>query len=97
MMKCHAIFGPEPVQIGCEIGCELFIARLHGSHVFREEFHLLPHTAANDEVIAVQARRPAFAIENLVADEILDEALQLLLGWRASPSASKSVCEGGDL
>jgi hypothetical protein len=54
----------------------------------------LPHTTANDEVVAVQARRPAFAIENLVADVILYQALQLLLGRRPPPGASESVGEG---
>ena len=96
MMECQPVLGAETFRIGREIGRELLIARLCGSHVLGEEFHLLPHTAANDDVVAVQARRPAFAIENLVADVILDEALQLLLGRRAPPGASESVCEGGN-
>ena len=96
VMECQPILGPEPFRIGCEIGRELFVARLCGSHVLGEEFHLLPHTAANDEVVAVQARRPAFAIENLVADVVLDEALQFLLGRRTPPRAGESVREGGD-
>ena len=95
-MECQPVLGPKPFRIGCEIGRELFIARLCGSHVLGEEFHLLPHTAANDDIVAVQARRPAFAIENLVADVILDEALQLLLGRRTPPSTSELVCEGGN-
>ena len=95
-MECQPIFGPEPFRIGCEIGRELFIARLRGSHVLGEEFHLLPHTTANDEVVAVQARCPAFAIENLVADVILDETLQLLLRRQAPPGASESFCKGGN-
>ena len=92
-MECQPVVGSKPIRIGCEIGRELFIARLCRGHVLGEEFHLLPHTAANNEVVAVQARSPAFAIENLVADVILDKALQFLLGRRAPPSASESVCE----
>ena len=96
MMERQPVLGPEPFRIGREIGRELLVARLCGSHVLGEEFHLLPHAAANDDVVAVEARRPAFAIENLVADVILDEALQFLLGRRAPPSASETVGEGGD-
>ena len=96
MTECQPILGPEPFRIGCKIGRELFVARLRGSHVLGEEFHLLPHAAANDDVVAVQARRPAFAIENLVADVVLDEALQLLLGRRTPPGAGEPVGEGGD-
>ena len=88
-MEGQPVLGPKPFRIGCEIGRELFIARLCGSHVLGEEFHLLPHAAANDEVVAVEAGRPAFAIENLVADVILDEALQFLLGRRAPPGAGE--------
>jgi hypothetical protein len=74
----------------------LFIARLDGSHVLGEEFHLLPHTAANDAVIAIQPRRPAFSVENLLPNVILYEALQLLVCRRALPRAPKSICEGGN-
>ena len=95
-MEGQPVLGPKPFRIGCEIGRELFVARLRGSHVLGEKFHLLPHAAANDEIVAVEARRPAFAIENLVADVILDEALQLLLGRRAPPGASESVREVGN-
>ena len=70
--ECQPVLGPKPLRIGCEIGRELLFARLRGSHVLGEKFHLLPHAAANDDVVAVQARRPALAIENLVADVVLD-------------------------
>ena len=96
MMEGQPVLGPKAFRIGREIGRELFVARLCGGHVLGEELHLLPHAAANDEVVAVQARRPAFAIENLVADVILDQALQFLLGRRPPPRAGESVGQGGD-
>ena len=93
-MKRQPILGPKPLRIGCQMGRELFIAWLRGRHVLGEEFHLLPHAAANDEVVAVQPRGPSFAIENFVANVILDEALQFLFGRRAPPGAGKSVRRG---
>ena len=88
LMECQPILGPKPFRIGCEIGRELLVARLCGSHVLGEEFHLLPHAAANDDIVAVEARRPAFAIENLVANVVLDRGL-------ATParSADAARCE----
>ena len=77
-------------------GGGVFFFPLASPPAFGSEFSLLPPAAGGGEVVAVQARRPAFAIENLVADVILDEALQLLLGRRAPPSAREPVCEGGD-
>ena len=73
------VLGPEPLRVGREVGRELLLGRLRGSHVLGDELHLLPQAAADDDVVAVEARRPAFAIEDLVADVILDQALQLLL------------------
>ena len=92
-MECEPVLGPEPFRVGCQEGRELLVARLRGSRVLGEEFHLLPHAAANDDIVAVEARRPAFAIENLVADVALDEDLQFLLGRRTPPGASETVGE----
>ena len=78
------------------MGRELVIARLYGRHVLGEEFHLLPHTAANDDVVAVETRRPPFPIENLVADVILDQAFQLLRGRRPPPRTGEPVRQRGD-
>ena len=83
-MERQSVLGPEPLRVRCEIGRELLVARLRGSHVLGEEFHLLPHAPANEEIVAVEARCLAFAVENLVADVVLDEALQLLLGSAAA-------------
>ena len=96
MLEGEAVLGPKPLGIGCQIGRELFFGCLGGSRVLGEKFHFLPHAAANDHIVAVEARRPAFAIENLLADVILDESLQLLFGRRPPPSASESVREVGN-
>jgi hypothetical protein len=98
-MECEPVLGPEPFRVGCQEGCELLVARIHGSRVLCKEFHLLPHAAASDNIIAVEAGRPAFAVENLVADVVFDEELQLPLGRRqvrAKPSAvSRCLQVGG--
>ena len=95
-MERQAVLGPKPLRIGCKIGRELFIARLCGGHVLGEKLHLLPHAAANDDIVAVQAGRSALAIEHLVANVVLDEALQFLLARRAPPCAGETVREVGD-
>jgi hypothetical protein len=96
MVKGQAFFGPEALGMGRQIGGQLFLARLHGGHVLDDEFHLLSHAAANDDIVAVQARRSAFAIEHLVANVVLDKALQFLLGRRTLPRAGETVRQGGD-
>src|SRR4051812_12159932 len=58
--KRQPILGPELLRMGSEMGRELLIARLYGRHILCKEFHLLPHTAANDDVIAVETRRAPF-------------------------------------
>src|ERR1700674_4612450 len=95
-MKCQPSLCPKTFRIGREIGRELFIAWLYGGHVLDEESHLLPHASPNDHVVAVQARRSALTIENLVANVIVDEALQFLPGWRSPPSAGEAIRERGD-
>ena len=95
MLERQPVLGAKPLRIGCQIGRELFVAWLRGSHVLGEKFHLLPHAPANEEIVAVQARRLAFAIENLVANLVLDEALQFLLGRRTPPGPREPVCEVG--
>ena len=94
LSKRQPVLGAEPFGIGRQIGRELFFARLRGSHVLDEKFHLLPHTAANDEVVAVEPRRLSFAVENLVADLILDEAVQLLLASAAAARCARTRRQG---
>ena len=88
------ILGAKALRVGCQIGRELFVARVRGSHVLGEKFHLLPHAPADDEVVAVKARRPAFAVENLVADVVLDEALQFLLGSADAARSARTRPQG---
>ena len=78
------------------MGRELFFARLSASHVLGEKLHLLPDAPANDDVVAVEARGAALAVEYLVADVVFDEAVQLLLRRRTPPGARESVGKIGD-
>src|SRR4051812_24670015 len=96
LTECQPVLGPKPFRIGREVGAKLFIARLGRRHVLGEEFHFLPHTAANDAIIAIQPRRPTFAVENLFPNVILDEAWQFVIRRRALPRAPKSICQGGN-
>jgi len=90
------VLGPEALRIGGEIGRKLLIIRLRYVHVLGEKFHLLPHAASNDSVVAVEAGRPALAVENLVANVVLNQVLQFLLARQPSPRPRKSVAEVGD-
>src|SRR4030081_1108535 len=90
------ILGPEAFRIGREIGGKLVIGWLGCGHFLRQKFHLLPHAAAYDDIAAVQAGRSALAVEDLVADVVLDQALQFLLARRPPPGSRKSVAEVGD-
>src|SRR5690349_2371045 len=95
-MECELVLGAEAFRICRQIGRKLLIARLGCGHVLGEKFHLLPDAAANDDVVALQAGGSALAVEDLVADIVLDQALQFLLTWRPSPRSRKSVAEVGD-
>ncbi len=96
MVKSQAFLGPELLGMGCQIGGKLFLARLNGGHVLSEKFHLLPHAAANDDIVSVQAGRSAFAVEHLVANVVVNEALQFLLSRRTPPCAGEAIRKGGD-
>ena len=91
MAECKTILDPEPLWISRKMVGKLFLGRLRVDHVFGDKFHLLPHAATNDDIVAVQSSRLALTIENLVANVVFDEVLQFLLGWRATPCASEAV------
>ena len=95
-MECDLILGSKALRIGRKIGGKLLIARLGCGHVLGQKFHLLPHTTAYDDVVPVQAGCSALAVEHLVADVVLDQALQFLLARRPPPRPRKSVAEVGD-
>ena len=92
----NTILGLELLRVGLEIGRKLFLARLCGGNVFSEKLHLLPHAATNDDVVAVEAGRPAFAVEHFIANVVIDEALQFLFARRAPPCAGESVRKVGN-
>jgi len=87
VMERQSVVGAKPLGVGRQIGGELFFGRVRRSHVLGEKLHLLPHTPADEEVVAIEARGSSLAVENLVADFFLDEAQQLLLRRRAPPSS----------
>ena len=78
-MECQMILRPEAFRIGLKIGGKLRLARFWDGRIFREELHLLPHAAADDDVVAVKASRAALAVEHFVANIVINEALQFLL------------------
>jgi hypothetical protein len=96
LVKSQAFLGSELLGMRFQIFGELVLARLHGCHVLSEKFHLLPHAAANNDIVSIQARGPAFAVEHLVANVVVNEALQFLRSRRTPPRAGEAVREGGD-
>ena len=95
-MECDLILGSKALRIGRKIGGKLLIGRLGCGHVLGHKFHLLPHTTAYDDVVPVQAGRSALAVEHLVANVVLDQALQFLLARKPPPRPRESVAEVGD-
>jgi len=94
-LECEAILGPEALRVSLKIGSKLLLAWLRGRHSFSQKLHLLPHAAANDDVVAVQAGRSALAIEHFVANVVIDEALQFLFARRAPPCTGEAVRQIG--
>jgi hypothetical protein len=56
-----------------------------GGHVLGQELHLLRHAALDDLVVLVEAHRDRLAVEDLLLDLVLDQALELLRRRRAAP------------
>ena len=56
VLERQPVLGAKPLRVGCQIGRELFFARVRGSHVLGEKLHLLPHAPADEEIVAVEAR-----------------------------------------
>ena len=96
LAECEMIFGLEVLRVGLKIGGKLLLGRLRDSQIFSEKFHFLPYTAANDHVVAVEARRSTLAVEHLVANVIIDEALQFFFARRALPRTDETVGQIGN-
>src|SRR3981189_2636377 len=90
------ILGPEALRVGLQIGSKLLLARFRDGHIFGEKFHFLPPAARNNDVGAVQAGRPALAVEHLVANVVIDEALQFLFARLALPRTGETIRKVGD-
>ena len=74
MAECHGVFVSELVLVRSEIGIEFAIGRFGCRSVFGQELHFLPDAAADDDVVPVESECLAFAVVDLVADGVLNEA-----------------------
>ena len=90
------ILGLESLRLGPKIGRKLVLGGFGDGGIFSEKLHLLSHTAANDDVIAVEAGGAALAVEHFVANVVVDEALQFLFARRALPGTGESLRKAGD-
>ena len=78
-MECKLILNSKSFRTGREIGRKLLVARFRDGHILGEKLHFLSHAAANDDVVAVETCRSALAVEYLIPNVVVDEALQFLL------------------
>ena len=97
VLERQPVLGAKPLRIGCQIGRELFVAWVRGSHVLGEKLHLLPHPPADDGVVAIEPKNLALAIKHFVANAALDEAKQFLGDWRALPCPRETIGQVLDL
>ena len=95
-MECHTVICSEALWMGLEKIYELRFGWFGDGNFFGKKFHLLPHAAANDGVVAVKPRRPACAVEDLIADVVFDQAIQFLLARRSPPSLREAIPKIGD-
>ena len=69
-----------------------------GGAILDQELELLAHAAADDGVVGIEPHRDGFAIADFLADEVIDEGLQLLAasagGRRAGRSSPRSGSRG---
>jgi hypothetical protein len=96
LVECKAILSREALRVSPEIGRKVLVGRFGNGCIFREKLHLLPHAAADDDVVAVEARRSALSVEYFVADIVVDEALQFLFVRRALPCAGETIRQVGN-
>ena len=96
VMERKAVFGPETIRIGGEKGRKLAFGRFGDRNLFGQKLHLLPHAAADDDVIAIKPGCSSRAVEDFVANIILDQVLQFLLARRSPPRPRKSIRKVGD-
>ena len=66
---------------------QLGSGRRGGRHAVDDEFDFLSDPAPHDRIVAIQAHRETFAIEDLFANPVVDQALQLLRCRRSLPHA----------
>ena len=88
--KRSAMLGEERLQLG--LGR---LGRL--GDVLADELHLLAQPAADHDVVALEAERQGLAIEDLLLDVVLDQAVELRLGRRPAPGALEQLGQVLDL
>ena len=93
LMECETVLRLETLRVGRKIGGKLRLAGFRDRGIFGKKFHFLPHAAADNDIVAVEAGCPALAVEHFIANVVVDKTLQFLLARRAPPRASKTVRE----
>jgi len=74
------------VRVGGEVVGEILVGRCleRAAASSETELQLLPQAATDDRVVAVEPEREGLAVENLLTHEVLDQAVELLLGRAAA-------------
>ncbi len=79
-------------RVCIEIGLQVLVGGgSQRSDVLRQQLQLLPQAAADHDIVLIQAHRPAFAISDLLAHVVLQQALEFLGRRRTLPGAAKRV------
>src|SRR4030095_13756630 len=72
------------IRVSREIRFQVRVSwfQLHGD-VFGDELELLPQTPPNDRIVLPKFERRCFPHGDLLANPVVDQALQLIIRWRA--------------
>ena len=85
------------IRMSIEPGLKFLDSGRSRRHAVDDELDLLADPAPHDRVVPVEAHGNAFAIENLLADPVVDETLEFLGGWRPSPGTLELLLQPLDL
>jgi hypothetical protein len=65
--------------------------------ILAQKLHLLAQPAADHDVVALEAERQGLAVEDLLLDMILDQAVELRRGRRPAPGSPEQLGQIPDL
>ncbi len=82
--------------MGFVMGLHILVGHLHGpgDEASGDELDGLDHAPLDHVVVLVHAERERFAVEGLLADVVVDEQLQLLIGQAVEPLGGDARLEG---